>query len=119
MTRTDRILVLALAVVLVASWPLAASAGDTGRRVEIVGPAGTSVLDLSEDRSLVVEGRTGELTVIVQDGTLRVGEAECPDHVCEQTGRVSYSGEVVACIPNGVIIRVLGGESDEFDARIR
>lgn len=119
MTRTDRIVVLVLAMVLVGAWPLAASAGDTGRRVEIRGPEGTSVVDLPEDRTVVVEGRAGELTVVAEDGTIRVKDADCPDHVCEQTGRVSRRGEVIACVPNGVIIRVLGGERDEFDARIR
>lgn len=119
MTRTDRILVLVLAALLLAAWPLAASAGGVGLRAEISGPAGTSEVDLSEDATLVVEGRSGDLVVVVEDGAISVTEAPCPDHVCTKTGRVSAAGAVIACVPNGVVVRVVGGERDEFDARIR
>lgn len=119
MTRADRILVFALAALLLAVWPIVASARVSGQRAEISGPGGTSYVDLSKDATLIIEGRTGDLTVVVERGAVRVKDAECPDRVCIETGRVSASGEVVACVPNGVVIRVTGGERDGFDARIR
>ena len=119
MTRGDRLLIVALAVVCLLAWPIVAAARTSGESVEISGPAGMTVVSLSEDRTLHVSGRSGELTVVVEGGAVRVDEAECPDHVCVKTGAVSASGSLVACVPNEVVIRVGGGDADGLDARIR
>jgi len=119
MTRGDRLLIVVLAVACLLAWPIVAAARTSGDSIEISGPAGVSVVSLSENRTLHVPGRSGELTVVVQDGTVRVLEAPCPDHVCVNTGPVSASGSIVACVPNQVIIRVGGVDADGFDARIR
>lgn len=119
MTRGDRLLIVALAVACLLAWPIAAAARTSGESVEVSGPAGVTVVSLSEDRVLRVTGRTGELTVVVERGAVRVLEADCPDHVCVKTGAISASGSVVACVPNGVVIRVGGGDGDGLDARIR
>lgn len=118
MTRSDRLLIGVLAVVCLLAWPLVAAARGTAERVEISGPFGTSVISLAEDRTVRIEGRSGEVTVVIEDGAVFVAEAECPDHVCVKTGTVSAPGSVVACVPNGVVITIRGG-SDELDARIR
>lgn len=119
MTRADRVLILVLAVLALASWPLAAAAaGKSAGTVIISGPAGSTTLPLAQDARLQVEGERGPLTVVIAEGAVRVTEADCPDHVCVKTGSVSAAGALVACVPNGVVVRV-GGENDELDARVR
>lgn len=119
MTRADRVLILALAALALAAWPLVASAEPVGRRVVVGGPLGETALPLGEDVSLEVAGRVGVLTVVVRDGQVAVAKAECPDHVCVKTGPVASGGSVIACVPNGVIVLVEGGDSNGLDARIR
>lgn len=119
MTRSDRLLILALAVLALVTWPLVAVAGGSGVRVEISGPSGTSSVPLSEDRTLLVRGQRGGVSVVIEDGSVHVQEADCPDRVCVDTGAVKAAGAMIACVPNGVVVRVRGGEPDGFDARIR
>jgi hypothetical protein len=118
-TRADRLLIVVLAVVALLAWPLAASAGSAGARVEITGPDGFTGVSLADEASLVVAGSSGEVLVEVSGDHVRVAEADCPDQVCVRTGAVAAAGSVIACVPNGVVVRVTGGESDGFDARIR
>lgn len=118
MTRSDRLLILALAALALVAWPLAASAGASAERVVITGPAGTSSLPLDKDATVQVEGENGTVSVVIADGTVYVDHADCPDQVCVKTGRVSSTGAVIACVPNRVVLRVEGGEQREFDARI-
>lgn len=119
MTRADRVLILVLAALALVAWPLAAAASTTGHRVVVGGPLGETRFALAEDRSLDVPGRLGTVTVVARGGVVAVTEATCPDQVCVRTGSVHAGGSVIACVPNGVVVSVKGGESDGLDARIR
>ena len=119
MTRADRILVLAIAAVLLLVWPVMAAGGGTGARAVITSPTGTTTVPLHEDCTLAVAGAVGGLTVVVEDGSVRVAHSGCPDGTCVATGAVSSAGAVIACVPNRVIVRVEGGATDGLDARVR
>lgn len=118
MTRSDRLLIVALMVLALAAWPLVASAGSSAPRVVISGPQGVTSVPLGVDDAMRVRGENGLMTVVVSHGAVRVTESGCPDQVCVKTGAVSTAGGVIVCVPNGVVVRVEGGEGDGFDARI-
>lgn len=62
-------------------------------------------LDLSKDTQMTVGGPDTDYNVIeVKDGTVCVLEADCPDKICVQTGRISQEGEIIACLPHKLII---------------
>jgi hypothetical protein len=121
LTRGDRILLALTAALLLALWPLAAaSGGQAGDRMVVVeGPSGRTTVPLSEDTELVIEGLLGPVRVQVMDQTVRVRDAGCPDHICELTGPVSSPSSVIACVPNGVSVRVEGRGDAGLDAVVR
>lgn len=63
-------------------------------------------IDLSQesDRTIQVEyeGRTN--VIQIQDGKIRMLEAECPDHTCIQMGWLDSAAPIV-CLPNHLTIR--------------
>lgn len=72
-----------------------------------------AVLPLNENAELSVDGR---LTVIIKNMSASVANADCPDKLCEKRGEISKSGEVIACLPNGITVTVAGEDKDgEFD----
>ncbi len=60
-----------------------------------------------EDRIIQVEyeGRTN--TVQIQNGRIRVLEADCPDHTCVRMGWLDSAAPIV-CLPNHLVIRFTG-----------
>lgn len=48
--------------------------------------------------------------VEVADGTIRVREADCPDLRCVRQGPITRTGEVIACVPHGLLIALEGGQ---------
>lgn len=118
MTHGDRLLIAVLAAVSLLTWPLAAVARGEARQLAISSPEGSTSVPVLEDQTVRVQGRSGEMVVQIEHGSVRVLEADCPDGICVSTGAVSAPGEVVACVPNGVVLRV-EGSGDELDARIR
>jgi hypothetical protein len=119
-SRADRILIAVLAVSLILAWPVgAALAGQRASRAIVNGPEGESVLALDGDAAYDIAGSAGGLTVRVHDGAISVVEAACPDQVCVRTGEVHTPGAVIACVPNGIVVRIEGGDDGGIDAIVR
>ena len=59
-----------------------------------------------------VNGESGYNTVLVQQGHVRMMEASCPDQVCVNQGWISDNALPIVCLPNKVIIEIIGGEGD-------
>jgi len=58
--------------------------------------------------------------VEVSGWRVRVVSAFCPEHICEAQGWIERPGEVIACVPNGVLVRIVGaGGEREVDGVTR
>ena len=66
-------------------------------------------LDLSQNAELVIDSPGGGTnTLIIENGTVRVTDASCPDKLCMHQGRISESGEMIVCLPNRMIAKIVG-----------
>jgi len=72
-------------------------------------------LPLAENRTMAVRGHLGESTVEVNEGRIRFLDSPCPGRYCVHMGWIRQTGEVAACLPNGVVVEIRGG-TREFDA---
>lgn len=52
----------------------------------------------------------------IQNGAIGVVSADCRDQTCVRGGFISKSGQVIVCVPSGLIIEITGGEDSGFDA---
>jgi|GEM_PF-377735 len=99
------IAVLCLAALLLLLWQRLGSS-KRGMRV-IVSQYGTVVGDypLSKDREDVFQTSDGGVnTLIIHNGEAWISEANCPDKVCVHTGRISRTGEIIACLPHRLVM---------------
>ena len=86
--------------------------GKTASRAEIYRDGVLiETVELTEERTFVVEGRYRNV-IRVADGAIAFAESDCPGHDCVHSGAINSSGRVLVCLPNGVEIRVVSGESD-------
>lgn len=110
--RNTLILALALLAVLGAAFliqRLFFSRQGT-RAVVQMGDQEDRVLDLSENQEFWVgDEKTGRNLIQVKDGAVRVSQADCPDKVCVHTGPISQEGQVIACLPHGLIVYIPQG----------
>ena len=54
-------------------------------------------------------------TILVEQGRIRVEEADCPDQVCVRQGFISDGTVPIVCLPNQLVIEIVGG-GEVFDA---
>ncbi len=76
--------------------------------VEIDGKE-TARYSLSVNGTYTLNGGTNILTI--EDGTASLTYSSCPDHLCEDKGKIRYVGERIICLPNRVTVTV-SGEGD-------
>ncbi len=69
------------------------------------------VLDLSKDSATVVSTELGANLVVVENGTVRVSEADCPNHDCVNQGAISKAGQQIVCLPHKLTIDITDREA--------
>lgn len=57
--------------------------------------------------------------LVIEDGAASVTEASCPDKLCVRQGKAAFDGQSIICLPNKVVVEVLGGEQGESDVVVR
>lgn len=110
--RKGDVAILVLAAVLVGGAYGVFWTERTPGRTVLVSVDGRVVeeLALDADADLHVEGLIGVSRVLVEDGRVRFVDSPCHARYCVHAGWLSRGGQVAACLPNGVVVEVEGGE---------
>ena len=108
----DRFVLVAMTVVVVASYPLFWRGGQATRA--IVKRDGHVVLDvaLNAPRTLQVQGALGVSVIEIQPGRARVQADPGPRHYCVQQGWLTRANAVAICAPNHISLQLSGGKGD-------
>ena len=61
----------------------------------------------------VYELNGGTNTLTVKGGEAYMSYSSCPDHTCENTGRVRNVGQTIVCLPNKLTVTVKGEITDD------
>ena len=54
--------------------------------------------------------------LMIKDGRAQMKSADCPDQICVRQKAISKEGESIICLPNKVVVSIVGGEEKELDA---
>lgn len=114
--KGDIIAVAVIAVVCVALFlGLYVFNSNKGAYVEIEQNGSViATLPLDEDTVYNVE-TDGKVTntVLIKDGEVSVTYADCPDQICVNHAPASLAGESIICLPNEVVVSVVGQNGNE------
>lgn len=105
--------VLAAAAVLALVLALRAAGGQLYAEVWHEG-ARVARVRLNEDTNEQFDV-DGHVLVVLSGKTARVLQADCADQVCVRTGTLTRAGQVAVCLPNRVIVKLIG-QTEEIDA---
>ena len=71
---------------------------------------------LNENRVIPVKGRLGITEVEILNGKARIRHSPCKNKICIKAGDIQYADRLLACIPNRVVVRVIGEQQRGVDA---
>jgi hypothetical protein len=73
--------------------------------------------DLKENQIIDVKSAGNHFNIVeIKDGKAFVTDADCPDKLCIKQGKINNTSQSIVCLPNKVMIELIGPESDGPDA---
>ena len=80
------------------------SGGEVQVRVagEIIG-----TYQLNKDQTITIEGVGGSNLLVIENGTAAITEADCPDALCVNMGKINRAGQSIVCLPHQVVVEVV------------
>jgi hypothetical protein len=120
MKRIDAIIIAVILVIaataMFAMSAMRQAADADGLRAEIYEDGVlTRTLPLDGASDITVNTKWGYNRIVVEDGGVRVAEADCGGLTCVHSGARSLPGDMIACLPHRLVIKLQGGEAP-YDA---
>lgn len=114
--KNDLLLLLIVVVVAAAICALRFWLGDKHSGYVTVRIDGEVVAsyDLSEDQEVELNGGTN--TMRIEDGTVKMIQADCPDKLCMKQKAISKNRENIICLPNNIVLQIANQDESELDA---
>ena len=113
--KRDILLITAVLLCAVVLWLI--SRPDTEGTYAVITHQGEKVATypLSQDIAVTI-GDEAYNIITIAGGKVFVSDANCGDHTCIHTGKISLQGQQIVCLPHELIISVTGGSDSELDA---
>ncbi|MGN0733760.1 MAG: NusG domain II-containing protein [Emergencia sp.] len=111
--KADIILFIVLVAASLAVTAAALSGGDEGERVRISVDGKTyGVYSLYEDRTVEIKQDKSINKITIKDGHVQMSDSTCRNQVCVDTGEISRTSQSIVCLPNKVMVEIVGGEAN-------
>ncbi len=112
MKKGDFAIIGAVAIIML-TWILMANKG-TAAAIYVDGKL-YKRMPLDKDAAIVVESEWGTNTVVIQDKTVKITDADCDNKDCERS-TISKTQHSLVCLPNRLTVIVENNETkDETD----
>jgi len=92
-----------------------ASSQNGGGYVSVQTSDGIYRYPLDSDRLFTVTGPLGDTIIEIRDGKARIVDSACPNKTCTFQTPIDRSGSFIACLPNRVLLTVVGPALEEVD----
>lgn len=88
--------------------------GDLVANIYVEGEL-VKTVDLSQDTGRTAVTPYIDMYYIVYDNGIEVVSSDCDDEVCVHTGHITKSYQVIACVPNQVVIEIVDPDGESID----
>jgi len=107
------LLFLALSVILIAMSLIALSGRSEGPAKAVIKVKDDEyIYPLNQNRELEFKGELDTAHLIIHDNCIEFVESPCRDKICIHMGQARKDGDFLACLPNRIIVTIVGGHSD-------
>ncbi len=110
------IVIITASVTLTVGASLYAYSDRDGGYVSVRSGDSEWVYPIDSEMEMSAPGPMGETVVAVSGGTAKIVESPCRDKICISMGPLEHGGDWAACLPNGVLVRIVDERDDEIDA---
>lgn len=111
MKKKDIILIVIIIAIAILSYVLIINNKKPGAEV-VIKVDGVEVARYSLDIDGTYELNGGTNILVIKNNEAYLTDANCPDKLCINQGKISKSGETITCLPNKLTVTVVGNKND-------
>ncbi len=63
---------------------------------------------LSQNQTITVDESLGLNRIVIENGTVYMAEANCPDKYCMEYKPIKNGGQTIICLPHKLVVEVIG-----------
>ncbi len=113
MNKRDFIAIAVVLVLSAAGFLFLNTKHAQGSRVVItVGGSEYGTYPLASDKVIEIKSENGSNTVAIENGSVYMKDADCPDRYCVKQGRITDSGDSVICLPHKLVVEVCASDGE-------
>ncbi|MDD2190204.1 MAG: NusG domain II-containing protein [Eubacteriales bacterium] len=72
-------------------------------------------LNLGENKTFSIPQEEDVILQIYPDSSIAFIKSDCADKVCIHTGKLNKTGQFAACLPNGIVVKIVPKEERDED----
>lgn len=89
---------------------------QTGASVTItIGGEIYGTYPLDQSRTIEINDAKGYNKVVIENGSVHMADADCPDQYCVQHAAIHANHETIICLPHELVVEITGGEVSDVD----
>lgn len=92
-----------------------ASEGDNLEVVVVDSDNTEHRFSLNENSTHTITTSLGYNTIEVENGSVKVSQADCPNQTCVETGAVHEPGSMIVCLPHELIVTIEDNSGEKTD----
>jgi len=119
-TWVDRLLLLMALMVVIGAWQWVQTSLGASTPMVHVYHGKTLLADYPLDTIKTIhfhaQGDVGGAEVVIKDGSVRIVHSTCPSKACVLSGEHHQLGDMIACVPNRILVVIDGQKSLSLDA---
>ena len=113
MTKGDWMVVLLLLAVSLAGVAWLATAPGGTRVVVTSGDRTVFTSSLDQPRRVSLDGPLGPTLVVIENQEVLIASSPCPRKICLSMGPAKQTGDLLACVPNHILVHIEGPVNTE------
>ncbi len=71
--------------------------------------------EITTERIVKISSKYGKNVLKITSDGAQVTEASCPDKKDVKDGKITKAGQVIICVPNRVLVKLVAGKTDNID----
>jgi len=119
--KKDFIIIICLIIIAISIYLFNNKTALDGARAEIYYDNHlVKTVDLSErsDFHFRIDENENVLFHVFEDGSISFEESNCKDKICVNSGKHKKVGDTAACLPNKIVLKIVGKDDEELDVII-
>lgn len=113
MNRRDFGLMIAFCLIAGVVWLFFLGSGQRQQVVISVDGKQYATCSLKDEQRIEVESEYGKNMVVIENGSVYVEDADCPDKYCVKQGKLPNGRASIICLPHKMVIEIKGEKKDK------